>query len=285
MAFKFTGFADEASTELDQQIEVVKEAGWNAIELRSVNETNVCDLSDGDWATTLQKLNDSDITVAGFGGQIANWGRPVSSDFDADMDELKRCAPRMREAGTNLIRIMSYPNDQDNPWSEADWKAEVFKRLKDLATVAEGEGVILGHENCSGYAGLGPDQYLETVEAVNSPSFKLIFDSGNNTLHDKDPEATWRYYEACRNEIVHVHIKACKPGDDGEYTTCYPDEDPVQERVLRALVADGYDGWLSIEPHMHAAIHLGQQADGDASRTAWLEYTRRIEALAATASS
>ncbi len=285
MAFRFTGFADEASPKLDQQIAVLKEAGWSAIELRVVNGTSVCDLSDDEWAAALAQLNENGIDIVGFGGQIANWARPISSDFTADMEELKRCAPRMREAGTNLIRIMSYPNDVDNPWSEDDWKAEVFKRLKELATVAEGEGVILGHENCSGYAGLGPDQYLETVEAINSPAFKLIFDTGNNSEHDQDIEATWRYYEACKGEIIHVHIKAYKPGDDGEMATCYPDEDPVQERVLRDLVADGYNSWLSIEPHMAAAIHLGKEAEGDAAREIWLEYTRRIEALVEKVSS
>jgi sugar phosphate isomerase/epimerase len=191
----------------------------------------------------------------------------------------------MRDAGTNLIRIMSYPNDQDDPWGEAEWKSEVFKRLRELAIVAEGEGVILGHENCSGYAGLGPDQFLETVEAVDNPAFKLIFDTGNNTFHDSDNESTWRFYEACKSEIVHVHIKAYKPGDDGKYVACYPDEDSVQERVLRALSADSYDGWLSIEPHMAAAIHLGEEAEGAGARKVWLEYARRIEALAAAASS
>ena len=40
-----TGFADEASQDLEKQIQVTKELGWNAIEARSVWGTNIHDIS------------------------------------------------------------------------------------------------------------------------------------------------------------------------------------------------------------------------------------------------
>ena len=54
--------------------------------------------------------------------------------------------------------------------------------------------------------------------------------------------------------VIHVHIKSARPGDDGTYATCYPDEDPIQARILADLKARDYDGWVSIEPHLHAQI-------------------------------
>ena len=186
----------------------------------------------------------------------------------------------MKEAGTRLIRVMSYPNAAENPMPKDEWKAEVVKRLGELCKIAEDNDVILGHENCNGYGGVGGEEFLELVDALDSPAFKLIFDTGNNSLHDHDLEATWRYYELCRNHIVHVHIKAAKPGPNGKMTTCYPDEDPIQERVLADLSRRRYDGWLSIEPHMAAAIHEGRDASGEEARQLWGEYARRIEILA-----
>ena len=283
MSFQVTGFSDEASPSLAAQIDVLKEAGWPAIEIRGVDGTNVCDLDDAAWERTWSSLQENHIQVVGFGGQIANWARPITSDFQLDVGELRRAAPRMKQAGTRLLRIMSYPNTTDDPWPADRWKAEVVRRLRELATMAEDLDVILAHENCSGYGGIGPDEYLELVAAVDSPAFKLIFDTGNNTLHDNDAEATWRFYEACREEIIHVHVKAGKPGKEGTYVTCYPDEDPVQERILSDLAARGYQDWISIEPHMAAAVHLGQEATGDEARRIWLEYAKRVEALAAAA--
>ena len=280
MPFKFTGFADEAEKTLAEQISTLQEVGWSAIELRLLDGKNVCDLTDDEWNQTWERLQAANIEVVGFGGQIGNWARPIDSDFQVDLDELRRIAPRMRQAGTKFLRIMSYPNSEDSPLSRSDWKAETVRRLKELAVIAEGEGVILGHENCSGY-GETAEGYLELVEAVNSPALQLIFDTGNNSLHDNDVEVTWNYYQACRSEITHVHVKCAKPGEEeGKLVTCHVDEDPVQKRIFLDLEATGYDGWLSIEPHIKAAIHAGQDVDdtGEA-RAVWVEYAKRLEKL------
>ncbi len=280
MPFTFTGFADEAEKSLDGQIATLEEAGWSAIELRLIGGKNVCDLSDDDWAATRDKLAAHRIQIVGFGGQIGNWARPVTSDFQKDLDELRRVAPRMREVGAKFLRIMSWPNDKDAPLSREDWKAEVVRRLRTLAPIAEAEGVILAHENCSGY-GETPEGFLELVAAVNSPAFKLIIDTGNNSLHDNNNEATWDYYQKCRAEIVHVHIKSAKPNPaGGDWITCHVDEDPVQRRILEDLKRTGYNGWLSIEPHIKAAIHAGQDVDDSGeARAVWVDYTRRLEKL------
>ncbi|MEX2578278.1 MAG: sugar phosphate isomerase/epimerase family protein [Verrucomicrobiales bacterium] len=283
MPFQFTGFADEAEKNIDGQIATLKEAGWSAIELRLVDGKNVVDLTDDEWARTRDRLKSEGIEIVGLGGQIGNWARPITSDFQVDIDELKRVGPRMREAGTKYLRIMSYPNPEDNPLSRDEWKARTVERLKELCTIAEAEGVILGHENCAGY-GETAQGFLELVEEVGSPALKLIFDTGNNTLHDNDNEASWDYYKACRDHIDHVHIKSARPNPEGgDWITCHVDEDPVQRRILQDLEDTGYDGWLSIEPHLKAAIHAGQDVDDSGeARQVWVEYAKRLEALVAS---
>ena len=280
MPFRFTGFTDEAERSLDGQISTLREVGWSAIELRLIDGKNICDFTDEEWKRTWDRLQKEQIQVVGFGGQIGNWARPIDSDFSVDIDELKRVAPRMRQAGTRFLRIMSYPNSESNPLSRSEWRIEAVRRLKELAKIAEGEGIILGHENCSGY-GETPEGYLDLVEAVNSPSLQLIFDTGNNSLHDNNTEVSWDYYQKCREQITHVHIKCAKPGENGDdFVTCYVDEDPVQERILKDLEATGYDGWLSIEPHIKAAIHAGQDVDDSGEgRVVWVNFAKGLEGL------
>ena len=280
MPFRFTGFTDEAERSLDGQISTLREVGWSAIELRLIDGKNICDFTDEDWKRTWDRLQKEQIQVVGFGGQIGNWARPIDSDFSLDIDELKRVAPRMRQAGTKFLRIMSYPNSESNPLSRSEWRIEAVRRLKELAKIAEGEGIILGHENCSGY-GETPEGFLDLVEVVNSPALQLIFDTGNNSLHDNNTEVTWDYYQKCREQITHVHIKCAKPGENGDdFVTCYVDEDPVQERILKDLEATGYDGWLSIEPHIKAAIHAGQDVDDSGEgRVVWVNFAKGLEGL------
>ncbi len=282
MPFKFTGFTDEAEKSLEAQISTLREVGWSAIELRLIDGKNVCDQTTEEWDCSRDLLQAENIEVVGFGGQIGNWARPITTDFQVDLDEIRRVAPRMRETGTKFLRIMSYPNDETSPLAVDAWKTEVFRRLKELTTIAEGEDIILAHENCNGY-GATAEGYLEMVEAVGSPALQLIIDTGNNSLHDNDVEVTWDYYKTCRKEITHVHVKCAKPGEDGAgHVTCHVDEDPVQRRIFADLEATGYDGWLSIEPHIKAAIHAGQDVDDSGeARVVWVEFARRLEQLVA----
>ena len=58
---------------------------------------------------------------------------------------------------------------------------------------------------------------------------------------------------------------------------------PNQARILTDLVVRGYDGWLSIEPHIAAAVHLGREPEGDDARRIWIDYAHRIEQVAEAA--
>ena len=110
MPFKYTGFADEAGKSVAEQISATREAGWSSIEVRLVNGTNVCAMDHDAWSAVRDELGEADIEIAGFGSAIANWARTIDGDFKEDTDELRRCAPRMRDANCPIIRIMSYPN-------------------------------------------------------------------------------------------------------------------------------------------------------------------------------
>lgn len=280
MGFKYCGFADEAGKALDEQIAVTKALEWPGIEIRMADGKHTCDYDDAAFERLWERLQAAGIGIASFGSQIANWARPITGDFAVDVAELKRNIPRMKKAGCGIIRCMSYPNDKDHPLPDGEWRAEVVRRLRELTRMAADGGVVLGHENCNGYGGLGPRQFLELIEEINSPAFKLIIDTGNQTLHCQDHERTWEYYEKTRAHICHVHVKCARPGADGKYATCYPDEDPVQARILRDLKARGYAGWVSIEPHLQAAIHAGKEVeDAKKAGSVYVEFGRRLMKL------
>ncbi|MBI2193148.1 MAG: sugar phosphate isomerase/epimerase [Planctomycetes bacterium] len=278
MAFRFTGFADEAGKTLDEQIAVTRELGWNAIEVRQCGGKHFCDLTDPEFESAWEKLQKAGVGIASFGSQIANWARPIRTDFQIDVLELQRNIPRMLRTGTRFIRCMSYPNDKP-PRPVGEWKKEVFRRMKELARIASGGGVILAHENCNGYGGEGPGQCLELLEAVENTAFRLIFDTGNKP---HGGGSLWDFYQKVRDHVVHIHVKATRTVD-GKEQTCYPDEDgeSVPARVFDDLKGRGYDGWISIEPHLSAQIHAGKQVDNvRAAAAIYIEYGRRIMRMA-----
>jgi sugar phosphate isomerase/epimerase len=279
----FTGIADEAGVGLDEQIRAHNELGWKHIELRNVWDIGVADLCDSSFDEVVSALDDASISISCFASQLCNWSRSIMKHPGVDAGELERAIPRMQRTGCKFIRTMSYPNAG---WPEADWKAEVIARMKMLAQMAEDGGILLLHENCSGWAGQGAEQTIELLETVDSPALKLVWDTGNPVVHGQDP---WAFYIAVKEFIAYVHIKDAVPkegsalGAGGQLKVDYswPGEGNGRvEDVLVDLLADGYDGGISIEPHLAGIVHEGTSAeDTDSPFDKYVAYGRRLMAL------
>lgn len=272
-----SGIADEASPILSRQLQAHRELGWKHIELRTIQGTNVTDLSDSDFETVASAVEQAGMRVSCFASQIANWSRPITTDFSVDREELRRAIPRMARLGASFIRCMSYPNATP-PWGDADWRREAVRRLKELARMAEDAGVILVHENCSGWGGQGPRQTLDLLADVGSPAFRLVFDTGNPAQYGQD---AWEYYEPVRDAIVYVHVKDYRKTPGSKEQAVYAGEGDCSVReIIKDLIARGYDGGFSIEPHITSVIHLRQEAaDPELAYSTYVEYGRRFQRL------
>jgi sugar phosphate isomerase/epimerase len=273
---KFAGFADEASLDIEGQISVTKELGWQGIEIRRVGEkVHFDDVDDDEFKRIKEKLDEGGIYIPCYGSQIANWARPVTGDFDLDVQELKRIMPRMQQTKTPYVRIMSYPN---KGLEEGEWKKEVLRRIKELSKMAEDGGVVLVHENCDGWANLGPEQTLEMLSVVNSPALKLVFDTGNPVVHNQD---AFEFYQKVKDHVVHMHIKDYVKESGDKEKAVYPGEGQGQvQKIVQDLIKSGYDGWYSMEPHMASVIHAGQESDNaDAARQIYLQYAKTFEKI------
>ena len=118
----------------------------------------------------------------------------------------------------------------------------------------------------------------EFFALVDSPALKAVYDTGNAASHGRDD--TWQWYQAAKPHIIYVHIKAhTGPQPDGSAGDhVYPDE-PSRSKVRETLVdlfTDGYDGGISIEPHLKTVIDKGTRiSDAEAAYQAYVEYGRR----------
>ena len=270
----FSGIADEAGKPLEAQIRAHRALGWQHIEIRNVDETTLAYASDAEFDAIHGALQEAGLQVSCFAGQIANWARDIMGPLEKDLDELRRAIPRMRKMETPFIRVMSWANK--SAVEEAEWRRESIRRMKELARLAEDGGVTLVHENCDGWGGLGPKQTLDLLAEVNSPAFRLVFDTGNVLSHGHD---TWDYYSQVKEHAVYVHIK---DWSREKSAATFPGEgDSEVRRILADLFASGYDGGLSIEPHIKAQVHLGTESDPKAMYDTYVEYGRRLMALVA----
>ena len=277
-----TGIADEASQDIEQQIKTTKELGWNAIESRFINGKNIHDISEDEFGQVCDALDGSGVFINAFGSAIGNWGKDVRDDFSITEQEIGRAIPRMKTLGAKFVRIMSYKVlDQDDQLVE-----ERIRRLRMIVDSFSSEGITAVHENCMNYGGMSWQHTMELIEAV--PNLKLVFDTANpafNRDRSKDGEPwqdSWEFYNQVKEHIVYVHIKDClnpKPENNNQEIYVYPGEgDGCVKEIISDLKGIGYNGGISIEPHLAAVFHDAdsQNKTDQDPREIYVQYGKRL---------
>ncbi len=283
----FTGFADEAATALAGQIKATRELGWTHIEARVIDGMNIHDLTDAAFDRVCEQLADAGVSINCFGSAIMNWAKDVRKvgDFERDLEQTRRAIPRMQKLGVKLVRVMSYAVIPDKPaWDQM--AEERFRRMREICGMFLDAGLQPVHENCMNYGGMGASFTRRLID--NVPGLKLVFDTGNPLFTiDRDtpggaPQSAWNFYKQVRAHIAYVHIKDAIH-DPAANTTTYTmpgkgQGDVIQ--IMRDLVATGYDGGISIEPHIGAVFHdPSVTSDDDKKYHMYVEYGRQMEAI------
>jgi len=281
-----TGFADEASKGIAGQIKATRELGWSNIESRNVDGRNIHDLPDSDFDRVAGELDAAGVRINCFGSAIANWGKLITEPMDSSLAEARRAIPRMQRLGTKLIRIMSFAVLKDRA-PDDQMEAERFRRLRELHRLFTDAGITPVHENCMNYGGMGWTYTLRMLEAV--PGLKLVFDTGNPVFTPDyakpkpwPRQSAWEFYEHVRDHVAYVHIK---DGTWDEATqkalfTHAGEGNGDVRRILTDLLSRGYDGGISIEPHLAVVFHedKGETSEAVMYRN-YVEYGRRLERL------
>ena len=199
----FTGFADEAGDSIETQIEATLELGWNNIESRSINKTNITDISDQDFNHVFEKLAENNIKINCFGSAIANWSKDPRDEagFQENLASLDRAITRMQRLGTKYLRGMSFKIVKDVAPDSPEIEKQIFEKLTRLVKICEDADIIYLHENCMNYGGLSYQHTLRLLDKIQSQNFKLVFDTGNPVGTDnhigKPPfkkQSSWEFY-------------------------------------------------------------------------------------------
>ncbi|MCB1127447.1 MAG: sugar phosphate isomerase/epimerase, partial [Verrucomicrobiae bacterium] len=281
-----TGIGDEAGACIDAQIKATTELGWKSIEGRNVQvgdfpKGNFHDVPDAAFDAVVAKLEEAGLGICCFGSTIGNWAKKITDPFEPTLEEVARAIPRMQRLGTKFIRIMSYAVRED---SDDQMEAERFRRLREITQRFLDAGIQPVHENCMNYGGMSWRHALELLEHV--PGLKWVWDTGNPIFNaDRSKPKPWprqdpmEFYQKVKPWIVHVHVKDCRWDEDkNDADYVYPGEGDGQVRpVLRDLLAGGYDGGISIEPHLAVVFHdASVTSDAGREYSTYVEYGRRL---------
>jgi sugar phosphate isomerase/epimerase len=270
--FTLTGFADEIDSDLETQLSVLESLDIEHIEVRSVGAQNVLDLDDDEIESVKAELDSRGFTVSSIGSPIGKVD--VTDPFEPHLERFERAMDVAERFETKYIRLFSYyiPEGED----PADYRDEVLRRMRRKAELVEERGLVLLNENEKDLYGDTPGRMRDIHLAVDSPNLRMVFDPANYL------ELGIRPYPDALLQVVefveYLHVKDAKLGVRGEMRPAGEGDGRIPE-TLEALAARGFEGYLSLEPHLQVAGEAGGFSDEEGFRTATRALTDVLESV------
>ena len=270
MTWTLSGFADEIAPDPHVQIAVLEALGIGHIEVRSAWDTNIVDLTPDQVETLAGLLREHGIGTSAVGSPIGKV--PSTVDPDEEVARLRRCIEAAHVLGARFVRIFSfYPPHGGEP---ADVRDDVLHRMAALAKLAEQEDVVLLHENEKAIYGDTPQRCVDIIESVGSPALRAAWDPANFVQVGVARPFT-EGYAMLRPYVDYLQVKDALSADGAVVPA--GEGDGELEATIAALLADGYDGFASMEPHLAAAHAMGGFSGPTAFGVATRAFTRLLE--------
>lgn len=240
-----SGFADEISNDLHEQLQVLKTEEIQHIDFRGVFGKNVLELSDAEIEMMKKELEKQNVNIACLASPIGKIS--ILDSLDDHLEKLKRAFHIADCLQVKRIRIFSFfiPVNK-NP---DDYTNEVKRRMEKMISLAEKRDMILLHENEKEIYGDTPGRCLQLMEEFSSPHFRFAFDPANFVQCGVRPVS--EAYGQLASYTDYVHIKDAL-FHNGEVVPPGEGDGEIKELLLE-LKKRGYAGYLSLEPHLAAS--------------------------------
>ncbi|HET7270861.1 MAG TPA: sugar phosphate isomerase/epimerase family protein, partial [Rubrobacter sp.] len=241
-----TGFADEISPELDEQLDTLAEQSMRYMELRSVWNTNVLDLTNEDLERVRSAVAERGIGISSIGSPIGKV--PITDQFGPHLERFRRALHAAGVMEAPYVRVFSFFMPEGH--GPEGYRDEVLERMGTLAGEAESAGVTLLHENEKEIYGDVPSRCVDILSSVDSPALRAAWDAANFVQCGIGRPYT-EGYESLRPYVEYVHVKDAL-ADSGRVVPAGEGDGEIPE-TLSALRASGFDGFFSLEPHLASA--------------------------------
>ena len=260
-----SGFIDEISDDFSEQCKVASGLGLRYVEVRSAWGINILDLDDAQLTTVRETLAEHGLKVSSIGSPIGKIS--IDDEFPPHLERMRHAVEVAQALEAPYIRLFSFfiPEGAD-PDSRRD---EVLSRMSSLAEAAADADVILVHENEKEIYGDIPRRCLDIVTSVDSLKLQLAWDPANFVQVGVRPFTEG--YDMLRPHVGYIQIKDALLAD-GMVVVAGAGDGEVPETV-RALRADGFDGFFSLEPHLGEYTAFGALSGPELFTKSWQAFT------------
>lgn len=279
---KLSVVTDEISADLETALELAQNWGLAGVELRGIGGERYPEVSPFWQARVPELVRESGLPVVALSPglfkipfptapaaatRILRWEDEMVFRRFRSAEELVRhhlevllpaSIDAARLLGTPIIVAFTFDRGETEP-PEAPVPAGVIAALQEAARQVEAAGLTLALEVehiCWGDTG---ERTARLVEKIGSPAVGINWDPANAYRAGSDrpyPDG----YRAVRDLIRHVHYKdAATHPETGQRGFVY--DGVVDWRgQIKALLQDGYQGYLSIETHVRPKVEMARRS-------------------------
>jgi sugar phosphate isomerase/epimerase len=242
--FTLSAFADEISPDPREQINVLRSCGVRHIELRSILQTNVLDLTDLQVAELKSLLDQNGFRLSAIGSPIGKVR--IDQPFEPHLQRFGRALELCQVFGTPNVRLFSYyPAEGATAADWPKWRNEVLARMSEKVRRAEKAGVRLLHENEHRIYGDSPERVVDLFTQIKSPAFRAVYDPANYVFCGYDP---WEGWQRTKDLTAHFHVKDWVAG--AQHGSLAGEGQGRIPEVMADAVGRQYDGFATLEPHL-----------------------------------
>lgn len=238
---KISGFSDEMGTDIVSQFKTLNELGIGYFEPRFIESKNISELDDCEVKELKEKMDKYGIKASSIGSPIGKI--KLTDDFEAHFKLFERVVKTAKMLETKYIRIFSFYHD-GGEWTEAE-RTQVISQLKKMIEYAKEQEVVLLHENEKDIYGDTVTRCADLMNELYCDNFKAVFDPANFVQSGQDTREAFAVLE---EYVEYMHIKDALAENSRVVPSGHGDGNV--EYVLKNLFAKGYDGFLSLEPHL-----------------------------------
>lgn len=234
-------FADEIDSSVDKQIALMKELGLEWIEFRSGDGKGVAEYTQKEALALKKKLDDSHIRLSAVGSPIGKID--ITADFAPHFDAFRHICELAGIWETPRIRCFSFfiPEKEE----AEKYRDEVLRRTAAMVEYAAGKNLVLLHENEKGIYGDNAARCLDLMREFYGDSYQATFDFANFVQCGQDTLEAW---ELLKDYTAYIHVKDAVWGT-GEVVPVGMGDGHVKQ-ILTLLDQRGFEGFLSLEPHL-----------------------------------
>lgn len=243
--FRKAIISDEISDDFEEAARQAARFGLEALEIRNVWGKAPHELSDGNIAKINEIAKKYNLKICAISSSVYKADIDSQSEIEEHYERLRKSAALAVATGARYVRGFTF-------WRKyelADVLQKIVSELKKASEIISEYGRILVIENEPATPVATAEDFKVLFDKIDFPNVKINWDPGNQLYFDGGKTIPYpNGYELIKENIEHVHLK------DSFLENCVKLGEGLLDikGQLTALLRDGYDGFVTLEPHFTA---------------------------------